>query len=437
MFLPVGIAFAVAAGCLAALAWDGSGYLFNALQDGRPLISHHRYSNLPVLWAVVLASHVVDGPLLLAVLYGLLLALVPVGSLALCFAFLRDERLKALRVWPVLGILVAALPGQICVMSEATLLVQAFWPVLAILAAGLPAVGLAWLAVLIPYLFFLHPLAAPLFGLAAVLAVAVGWIRNDGWRGVSVGVVFAVAAVVRVWFAVVTATPYERGEFAWEPNMNAMAGSLHGWPSVMLAMMFVMAWAALAGSFGWLDARRAGWWFRWAAVGLAASGCLWAVAPDLWAGALGYRRFALLLSLPLFAAGGLHWWGLNRRDVRPRSVPLGWPAVAFSLVLVAQSIAWRGEVTRFVGDLRDVSKPLASKADVPWIERRPLDHWGASFVALFVQGREPETLFSLEGEPVEDGRFLLYDSEFLATRDGWFQLAGIGSKAEGVSVTED
>lgn len=421
ILLLVALAFAVAAVCLAGLVWDGSGYLFNALQDGAPLISHHRYSNYPVLWIVVQAGRWVGDPLVLAMLYGLLLAVTPVGSLALCLDHLRG-RLEPLRLWVVLGILLVALPGQICVMSEATLLVQAFWPVLAIVAAGLPLGGMVWLAVLTPYLFFLHPLSVPLFGLAAGCCGLL-WCMDRSRRALGWAVVFAVAAVARGVFAVMTASPYERGEFAWGPNFDAARGSLHGFPTLMLAGTMLMAVAALATAFGWLPR---GWgrnWFRGSAVGVAAVGCLWAVSPDLWAGALGYRRFVLLFSLPIFAGLGLHFWGLKTGRAEGGACSLAWPAIAFSLVLVVQSVTWRAELGRFAGDLRTVPGRFLSKVDVPWIDRRPLDHWGSSFVAIFVQGREPQTLFSLNADDVKGADILLYPDEWLVAKDGWFRLA--------------
>lgn len=423
VFLPVVVAYGVAAGCLAALVWDGSGYLFNALQEGAPLIAHHRWSNYPVLWLVGQAGDWVGDPLSLAVLYGLLLAVTPAGALALVFFYLRG-RLAALRVWAVLGILLVALPGQICVMSEATLLVQAFWPVLAILAAGLPAGGMVWLAVLTAYLFFLHPLAAPLFALAAASCGWVAWVdrsrRAAGWM-----VVFAVTAVGRLVFAVMTASPYEVGEFAWQPNFDAARGALYGFPTLMLAGTLVMGAAALAMAFGWLPSGRGRRWFRWSAIGVAAVGCLWAASPDLWAGALGYRRFVLLFSLPMFAGFGSHWWGLRAGRVvkGAGSWSLAWPAVAFSLVLVVQSVVWRVEVERFANDLAGAPNRLVSKADVRWIEQRPLDHWGSSFLAIFVQGREPRAMFSIDANDFEGRDIFLFPDEWLVATDGWFQLA--------------
>ncbi|MGC1481362.1 MAG: hypothetical protein WA771_12705 [Chthoniobacterales bacterium] len=430
VFGPVVGSFVVAAACLAGLVWDGSGYLFNAIQDGEPLISHHRYSNLPVLWAVVSASHLTGEPLTLVVLYGLLLAVVPVGALGLSFYFLRGT-LVPLRVWPVLGILVVALPGQICVMSEATLVMQAFWPVLAILASGLSVGGMGWLAVLIPYLFFLHPLSAPLFALGAVLAAGQALVGGHRWRGVAWSVVFSLSCFARVGFSVATATSYERGEFAWQPNYDAMLGAIYGWPSLMITMLFVMAWAAVAGELGWLPRRRSEGWFKGATIGFGLAGVIWAAQPELWAGALGYRRFVMLLSLPLIGGGLVQFRGIVRdklvRDDRKDRFRyrLVWPAVAFGVVLTVQSFAWRADVARFAHELRAAHGPVVTMAQVPWITRTPLDHWGSSFVALFVQGQTPSTLFALENASVEAGRIRLYGSDCVAVRDGWFHLSGV------------
>ena len=136
--LMAAIAYLIAARCLVALTWDGSGYLFNSLQDGAPYISHYRFSNYPLLWALVEAGRWTSDARLLGMLYGVLLAVTPMAALVLSLSFLRGQRLEPLRIWPVIGILLGTLPGEICLMSEASLAVQAFWPILAFFFAGAP-----------------------------------------------------------------------------------------------------------------------------------------------------------------------------------------------------------------------------------------------------------------------------------------------------------
>ena len=106
------LAYGVASFCLMALTWDGAGYVFNTIQRGHPAIPNNRYSDYPVLAVVSLLSFLTNDPCWLASIYGLLLAVLPLGSLLLSFHFLSSPELKALRVWPVLGILLSVLPGQ-------------------------------------------------------------------------------------------------------------------------------------------------------------------------------------------------------------------------------------------------------------------------------------------------------------------------------------
>ena len=106
---PTILAYGVAAWCLAALTWDGAGYVFNTLQSGAPVISHHRFTNWPSLAAVAAAGSLTDNARALGVLYGGLVSLTPLLSLALGLHFLREPRLRPLRSWLVLGILWGAL----------------------------------------------------------------------------------------------------------------------------------------------------------------------------------------------------------------------------------------------------------------------------------------------------------------------------------------
>jgi hypothetical protein len=429
ILLPTIATYLLAAWCLVALAWDGSGYLFNSVQAGTAIVPHHRFSNLPMMMALVAASHHVTDPLWLGVGYGLLLALTPVLSLAACLTLLRGPGLTELRVWPVLGILLGTLPGEICLMSEASLAVQAFWPLAAFAAAGLPKRGVGWMIVLVPYLFFLHPTAAVMFGIASALCLGLALWQRERFRiGVAWAGGFAVLAAIRLAYSILTASSYERGELGWRPNYDAFMGAIVGWPIGLLLGLYIAALACLACGLGRFDGRRAGRWLVGAGAGIALIGWWWAIEPERWNGALSYRRFVLLCAMPLVGMAALHWAALRRRAAGSAS-RLPWAPVFFTLVFcgvyAVQSWTWRCDIKRFQAALRDAPGPFITAAELPWLRHTALDHWSASMLSILAQGRQPRTVFTLKAANIQGRNILLYPNGWLHCEDGWFKLAHI------------
>ena len=123
------LAYVVASFCLMVLTWDGAGYVFNSIQRGHPAVPNCRYSDYPFLAVVSLLGFLINDSRLLACIYGLGLAVLPLGSLLLSFHFLSSPQLKALRVWPVLGIFLSVLPGQGFLVAEAVPVTQVSWAV--------------------------------------------------------------------------------------------------------------------------------------------------------------------------------------------------------------------------------------------------------------------------------------------------------------------
>lgn len=424
-FIPVIAAYAIASWCLAALAWDGAGYLFNSLQENHAVISHHRYSNFPILLAVVEAGQFTDNARALGVLYGLVLSLTPVGSLLLSFHFLQKPPLDELRVWFALGILWGALPGEICLMSEASLAVQAFWPIVAFIAAGCPLSASGWLLILVPYIFFLHPTAALMFGMASAFCVGLA-VANRERRptGIRWGVVFASLAALRFGYAMMTATPYEKAELAFETNRLAAVGAIWRWPTGLLLAFYAFGGALLASAAGKLSpalARRI--WIASGAVFLGI-GIWWASDSKLWAGAISYRRFVFLCSLPIAAMVAMHWLLLKWK----RGVPLPeWTtvfvALVFAVIYIEQSLSWRSDIVRLEKALASSREPFVTLETEPWMKHRALDHWGTTMLSAILQGRKPRVLYAESRNHIRDGNVQMFPNGWLVMSDGWFQLS--------------
>jgi hypothetical protein len=438
-----GAAYLLAALCLAVLTWDGAGYVFNSIQRSRPAIPNCRYSDYPFLAVVSLLSFVINDPLWIARIYGFALAVLPIGSLLLSFYFLsRSPQLKALRIWPVLGILLSVLPGQMFLVAEAVPLVQVSWAIWAIVAGEVSSIGLIWLAVLNLFLFFFHPTAALVFAVTGGLFLGKAWATNrqraaNGWLGVAL----LILAALRLWYGLASANSYERGELTFSENYLAFQDAL---PSLrMLPLVYLLGLTVLGGVVRWIPRK---YMIRLAALGLillVIYGVAWAIDPRIWASAFSDRRFVLVGTLPLVAFGALHWRYGNAAitdDTQPSSasaasvglqrdrpidsalalIALG-SAVTFLIVFGIQSVTWRQELTRFQADLSRCHKPVATSEDLPWISSSPLHHWASTQLSCVVQGKKVKTLFALNPVDVRGRRILLFPGTWFKPKSRWFE----------------
>src|ERR1700754_3837231 len=135
-FLLAGVGLFVAAFSGAALAWDGSVYLFQLLDDQRPFVPHYRLINI-VLQAPVLILSMLTGDLaVLRAAFGLVYASIPLLALAASWWVVRQFA-PELFVWAALGIGFGMLPGQFNFVAEALLSVLLFWPLGLAILVGL------------------------------------------------------------------------------------------------------------------------------------------------------------------------------------------------------------------------------------------------------------------------------------------------------------
>jgi len=421
------VTYIVAAFCLAPLTWDGAGYVFNSIQRGRPAIPNGRYSDYPFLAVVSVGSLVVNDARWLATIYGLVLAVLPLGSLVLSFCFLSGPRLRSLRIWPVLGILLGVLPGQIFLVAEAVPLVQVAWGVWAIAAGEISGPRLVWLGVLNAFLFFLHPTAALVYAVTGGLFLAKAAVTNpqrapNAW----LALVFFGLAAIRLWYALATANSYERGEETLAQNFVAFRDAL---PSIrVLPFVYFLGLSVLGGVTGWIP-KRIMMWLAGLSLGvLVVDAAGWATNPEVWVSAFSFRRFALVGTLPLLAMGAFHWQYENAtrtHDPQSNNSGLGFimlgSAAAFLLVFATQAFSWRQELTRFQADLSRCNKPVATTDDLPWISRSPLNHWASTQLSCVVQGKRVKTLFALDAEGVEGDKILLFPGIWFRKTNRWFE----------------
>ena len=421
-------AYAVAGCCLVALTWDGAGYVFNTIQRGHPAIPCNRYSDYPFLCVLFIFSRLINDPRWLAAIYGLVLALLPLGSLLLSFHFLSGPQLRSLRIWPVLGILLSALPGQVFLTAEAVPLAQVSWAVWAIVAAEISTSSLVWLAILTLFLFYLHPMAALTYGVAGALffgktRLAIRQRRIDVWLGIA----FLGLAAIRLWYGLVTANSYERGEETFAQNYLAFCNAL---PSLrMLPFVYLLGLAILGGAAGRLGQRLAVWLSGVTLGLLLLYGLAWAADPNLWVAAFSFRRFLLVGTLPLVALGALHWWYENGSVTAqdPENRRKNWGpvmlscAAVFFFVFVTQAFTWRHELARFQADLNACAKAVANVDDLSWIPGTPLNHWASTPLSCVIQGQKVKKLFALHSGDIRGRAIFLFPDIWFRPRNRWFE----------------
>ncbi|MBV8275575.1 MAG: hypothetical protein JO170_10005 [Verrucomicrobia bacterium] len=446
-FVLAALAYVVASFCLLVLTWDGAGYVFNTIQRGHPAIPNCRYSDYPLLAVVSLFSFIVNDSQWLACIYGLVLAVLPLGSLLLSFHFLSSPELKTLRVWPVLGILLSVLPGQGFLVAEAVPVAQVSWAVWAIVAADISSCSLVWLGVCNLFLFFLHPSAALVYAVTGGLFLAKTWVatgqRRTRIRKVDDGLgnahsyvgqanawlaaIFLGLAAARLWYALATANSYERGEESLSQNYLAWRDAL---PSLwMLPLIYILGLAVLGDVTRRLPKKYTGWLAGLTLVWLLVYGIGWAADPKLWASTFSFRRFVLVGTLPLVVMGGLHWrYNQAARTNDPSGRPdhrLGWimvgSAAVFLIVFATQSLSWRQELSHFEADLRRCDKPVATIDDLPWIVGTPLHHWASTQLSCVVQGKRVRTVFALHPDDVGRNKIRLFPGTWFRRRSRWFE----------------
>jgi hypothetical protein len=470
------IAYVVAALCLMALTWDGAGYVFNSIQRGHPAVPNSRFSDYPFLALISLLSFRINDARWLASIYGLALAILPVGALLLSFHFLSSNpasqarqrsrgadriglapaphsfsdggseatpqgcqpqrprkrgnapRIERLRIWPVLGVLLSVLPGQAFLVAEAVPMAQVSWAVWAIVAADISGPSLVWLGVLNLFLFFLHPSAALVYIVTGGLFLGKAWVsthqrRANAW----LGVVFLGLAVIRLWYGLATANSYERAELTFSENYLAFRDAL---PSLrMLPVVYLLGLTVLGAVTGRISRRLM--------IGLAgltlalllAYGIGWAAQPKVWVSAFSFRRFVLVGTLPLVVLGALHWW---YEHASPTPDPLVRPdhglgrimvgsAGVFSVVFAIQALTWRQELSHFEADLSRCDKPVATVDDLPWIEGTPLHHWASTQLSCVLQAKEVKTVFALRADDVRGNKILLFPGAWFGRKSRWFE----------------
>jgi hypothetical protein len=394
----------------AALSWDGAYMLYKALDDGAPFIplgSRHVHA---VLQAPAVAARLagVGNFAVLRALFVAPFALAPFAGLLLAWQIVRVRR-PELFVWPVISVTLANLPGAFFLVSEGPIAVALFWPVvLALLVGPISRAQLAGVVVAALLVLLSHPIAAPLFAGAGLLALFLRARRGpSGAPGWPVGALFLALAAAR---ALVPLGDYETRNLSVQAFTTAIRASTWGWPRVSLAMTAGVT--ILLAAHPRVLARLAPGASRLpvpvlaTALALAAGAAMapWASDPARWASALNYRFAMNVLSagfLILATIEGIHPPALSANDaawmLRARRGAIGAAGIAFLLLFALEGRSWRELCHRFAGDVESASGSCVSLSELPSTPGTALTHWGTPSLAIVLQGREPRRLALFDG----------------------------------------
>ncbi|MCC7210041.1 MAG: hypothetical protein IT323_22245, partial [Anaerolineae bacterium] len=273
-FLMVALGLLAAAFSGAALAFDGSYYLFSTIENLYPMVPNRREIHRLLLQTPLFAGQYTSDLGVLQAIMGVTYALVPFLALLLAWWMTRD-RAPGMFLWAALGILIGPLAGQFAFISEGAMVVQLAWALF--LGALLGFRRREWLPAALAGLvmFVSHPYAFALFGLAALLALIRA--RDPARRrdALATAAVLVVVAALAAWRFFSGMNDYEAEQlFALEMLQRRFFSALAGLPLLGILCAVVAGWFALNG-------RRRG--LQIGALLLAGlSFTLWGAIPALW-----------------------------------------------------------------------------------------------------------------------------------------------------------
>jgi len=169
----VTIALAAAVLSNATLLYDGSYFLFNAINAQAIQIPQLRVTFGLLQWPAVLGSHLTDSFTALRILYSIPIVAAPLIGIALSWWVVRRDR-PHLIIWPALGILLVDLPGQMHWIATSIRTNQLFWPILLAVFIGMPDRVIPVVFMLIVAVLLLHPQVSVFLLAAALAALAIG-----------------------------------------------------------------------------------------------------------------------------------------------------------------------------------------------------------------------------------------------------------------------
>jgi hypothetical protein len=401
----------IAAASDAALTWDGAYYLFRTLDTGKPFIAHDRLIDAPIHWPVLWVNALTDSLTILRATFGVVHVVTPLVALAFSWWVVRKEA-PALIIWPLLGIGLATLPGQLNFISEGIKAHHLMWPVLLAVLIGLPARTIPMVAMLSLLIMYLHPAAVPILGAVAAVAFVMGTLHpGNRERLYPLAGCLAIASLLR--YGMITGG-YQTGEMNIETMKRQWLNSATGLPGISPILAFAAA-IVLLGAALLKSTPRLLQVMPMALVALAGAAlAFWAAEPARWWDALEFRGPASIVSLTMagFASlDGILATGMKRDRLHALPDIRRWTgqtiAVTFALVLSIQSITYGRVIDDMNVALAASEAQCLAVSDLPGMPESPLNHWATPSLSLLYQGWKPSRIVLPDGGcelALKDGR---------------------------------
>jgi hypothetical protein len=427
-FILVAGALIVAAICGDALAWDGSYYLFETLDNQTPYAPHGRLHDLLLNLPALEASHLIQDFTIIRLVFNLSYIILPLATLAASWLIVR-KRAPALFVWPALAIGLGTLPGQISLTSEGIQAAQLGWP---ILLATLLRLEWRWFPVALAFaavVFVAHPTGSAVFGLSALVAAVIGFRhREDRWKMWGWACGLAVLAVA--CFLLVYTDAYETGQMSMSLQEAHFRSSVAGMPLYALLLTWIAALVLFLlpriGPVGkrtfarthnvhraadnldlsapnYRTTRMSEFLYFYGYIGVVAAGVIllvWASNPANWGGELDFKGWAFACSLPFMLLAAVE--GIFGHPGAPGPTGLGLSGYRMGVILLSggvylgvlgtQSLVFAHLTSELQQDIRTNTSGCIPIYGVPALNDTLFTHWSISSLAIDLQTRKPRTV---------------------------------------------
>jgi hypothetical protein len=397
--------------------WDCSNILYVALDTGRPFVYSQRYTDFLFGWGAIAAQRVTESVRVAEVVFALTHLALTLLAWSLCVCLLRRSS-DTQRVLVALMVLVVPLPGQVYVCTDANH-VAVMMPTLVLLAtSSMNARRLVLYAAIAIFLFLDHPGSIFAFGVALATLIAKRMVQRtfESKFELTAFLMTTMLLIATAGKSAIGLTTYEMAEM--QPSTTILHLNLGLFGLTGLAMLLVYVAAIVCALIELLTMPRRSYAWAWATLALlfGASACLvlWAAEPSRWIHGDTYRKFVILLNIPLGVLLGLsrlleHRWPRERRHAPrcPERKAAGLMRAAIALVVVAHSSCLIIQGMNY-GDLRSRlrSELTHAKQGVTFLTREhwafmtPLRSWALPFNSILLQGERPRTIASF-AEPAE------------------------------------
>ena len=411
VFTPVLSALIASAIVNLQLFQDGGSYLFEILQINSAAIRHNRISvvliQLPTIFFIKLVRRFpggIDENLsIIRLVFSLSYSLMPFLALLLSWLVVR-RRNESLFIWAALVILFINLVNFSGV-SELLISIQLCCPLM-LASVLIPKSRFFWVltAILLPFIFFMHPLAAVLFITMAVGNFYVGYkrpeIRSAAWR---TAVILATAGIFKLILDVYSLSNYE-SSFLEKKGMNEYILDTSIENKILLIVSLILGAGILLSKHNVrvksIISPQRSYLFL---TGLAAIACLLLVFQ------YSYQEFPLKTGLSMVASlavllmmafDSVEKTTASESVQRFRLVTV--LAILFSLVVVSKAFLWQLSIQKMRQSMSLSESPCLelSSENFKWLNSNPykiINTWALPSLALIEQNTTPRKLLLEQG----------------------------------------